>query len=270
VVLSSFLASAIADPVFGNPGGHSSLEILVAVYAYAVQIFADFSGYTDIAIGVALLLGFRFPDNFDNPYTARSLQDFWRRWHITLSRWLRDYLYIPLGGNRRGRVRTYVNLFVTMLLGGLWHGAQWTFVVWGGIHGAGLATGHGRRARRERRGLDPLPDGPLERIWQRAVTFHLVCFAWIFFRAGSITGAFDLIGRLFTGWGPAPLVTPLVLLAIAVGIGMQYLSVDAAERMQVRLSRLRPVALGALLGLLLFLITTLGPQGVAPFIYYRF
>src|SRR5205814_2623472 len=113
VVLSSFLASAIVDPVFGAPTSHSSLEILFAVYGYAVQIYADFSGYTDIAIGVALLLGFKFPQNFDAPYTARSLQDFWRRWHITLSRWLRDYLYIPLGGSRRGQRRTYVNILVT-------------------------------------------------------------------------------------------------------------------------------------------------------------
>src|ERR1051325_1776170 len=117
VVVSSFLASAIVDPVFGTPGSHTSLEILVAVYAYAIQIYADFSGYTDIAIGVALLLGFKFPENFDAPYSARSIQDFWRRWHMTLSRWLRDYLYIPLGGSRGPRWKTYRNVMITMLLG---------------------------------------------------------------------------------------------------------------------------------------------------------
>src|SRR5436190_1310876 len=137
VVISSFLASAIVDPVFGTPGQHSGLEILVAIYAYAIQIYADFSGYTDIAIGVALLLGFRFPENFNAPYTARSLQDFWRRWHMTLSRWLRDYLYIPLGGSKGSRQKTYRNILITMLLGGLWHGAGWTFVAWGGLHGLG-------------------------------------------------------------------------------------------------------------------------------------
>src|SRR5919204_4768385 len=166
VVISSFLATAIVDPVFRDPSAHTSLEILFAVYGFAAQIYADFSGYTDIAIGVALLLGFHFPQNFDRPYTARSLQDFWRRWHITLSRWLRDYLYIPLGGNRKGAVRTYVNIALTMLLGGLWHGAAWTFVAWGGIHGAGQALGHWRREQRVRRGLPALAEDPASRLWQ--------------------------------------------------------------------------------------------------------
>ena len=138
-MLADLLATRIVDPVFGAPAAHSGAEVAAAIYGYAVQIYCDFSGYTDMAIGLALLLGFRFPDNFDRPYAASSLQDFWRRWHMTLSRWLRDYLYIPLGGNQRGLRRTYVNLILTMLLGGLWHGAAWTFVIWGGIHGGGLA-----------------------------------------------------------------------------------------------------------------------------------
>ena len=153
VVIANHLATHIVDEVFAAPNRHSSLEVLVGVYGYAVQIFADFCGYTNIAIGIALLLGFEFPQNFASPYTAVSLQDFWRRWHMTLSRWLRDYLYIPLGGNRKGSVITYRNLMLTMLLGGLWHGAAWTFVVWGGIHGLGsvhrardrLAPAHRRR-----------------------------------------------------------------------------------------------------------------------------
>ena len=151
VVIANHLATAIVDDVFAAPEAHSSLEVLVGVYAYAVQIFADFCGYTNIAIGVALLLGFRFPQNFASPYTAVSLQDFWRRWHMTLSRWLRDYLYIPLGGSRKGRLVTYRNLMITMLLGGLWHGAAWTFVIWGGIHGVGLACQRFVRDRRAAR-----------------------------------------------------------------------------------------------------------------------
>ena len=270
VVLSSFLATAIVDPVFNTPGQHSSLEILVAIYGYAVQIYADFSGYTDIAIGVALLLGFTFPDNFDSPYTARTLQDFWRRWHMTLSRWLRDYLYIPLGGNRGSRLSTYRNVMITMVLGGLWHGAAWTFVMWGTIHGVGQVTGHWRRSRREARGLEPLPDGRWDRIAQRIVTFNVVCLAWVFFRSDSFSTALTLLRRLFTAWGPAPAVTPLVLLAIAVGIGAQYLPHDAVDRVRVAFSRLRPAGQGVLLAVTLFGITTLGPQGVAPFIYYRF
>ena len=160
VVIANYLADRIVDDVFGSPNQHSSLEILVAVYGYAVQIFADFLGYTNIAIGIALLLGFTFPQNFASPYTAVSVQDFWRRWHMTLSRWLRDYLYIPLGGNRKGKLFTYRNLMITMLLGGLWHGAAWTFVVWGGIHGAGLAWERWRADRRAAQGLPEPADTP--------------------------------------------------------------------------------------------------------------
>ena len=169
VVIASYLATKAADPLFGFPHQHAGIEALVGVYAYAIQIYADFSGYTDIAIGLALLLGIQFPQNFNRPYSAASLQDFWRRWHMTLSRWLRDYLYIPLGGNRRSRSRTYVNLMLTMLLGGLWHGAAWTFVVWGGLHGAGLAverwlTEHRASAPPEGAPLaGPRPDGPAPR-----------------------------------------------------------------------------------------------------------
>ena len=270
VVISSFLATAIVDPVFRDPSAHSSLEILFGIYGFAAQIYADFSGYTDIAIGVALLLGFHFPQNFNRPYTARSLQDFWRRWHMTLSRWLRDYLYIPLGGNRKGRARTYLNILLTMLLGGLWHGAAWTFVVWGGIHGTGQAVGHWRRERRAMLGLPPLDDRP-STVWrQRLITFHIVCLGWVFFRADSFGTAMTVLGRVFTAWGTAPLVTPLVLLAVAVGIGTQFLPVDMGERVQMALSRHRSVTLGVALGLVLFLISSMGPQGVAPFIYYKF
>ncbi|HEX2576613.1 MAG TPA: MBOAT family protein [Aquihabitans sp.] len=139
VVVSSYLADAIVDPVFRIPSQHQAVDTLLGIYGYAIQIYCDFSGYTDMAIGLALLLGFRFPQNFDAPYTSASLQEFWRRWHMTLSRWLRDYLYIPLGGNQRGPNRALLNLFLTMLIGGLWHGAAWTFVVWGALHGGWLA-----------------------------------------------------------------------------------------------------------------------------------
>ena len=129
------LATRLVEPVFAVPQSYGAWDTLLAVYGYAAQIYCDFSGYTDIAIGCALLLGYRFPRNFNAPYTAVDPQEFWRRWHISLSSWLRDYLYFPLGGSRKGKLRTYINLMVTMLLGGLWHGAAWTFVVWGGLHG---------------------------------------------------------------------------------------------------------------------------------------
>jgi D-alanyl-lipoteichoic acid acyltransferase DltB (MBOAT superfamily) len=270
VVISSYLATAIVDPVFGDPARHSAIEVIVAAWAYAIVIYADFSGYTDIAIGLALLLGFQFPQNFDRPYSAVSIQAFWRRWHMTLSRWLRDYLYIPLGGNRRGTTRTYVNLMVTMLLGGLWHGAAWTFVIWGGYHGALLSLEHYRAARRaERGGEEPAWPG---RVWvQRLVTFQLVCVGWVFFRSDSLATALEMFGRLVTGWStPTELVTPLVLGAIALMLVTQLWPPAFARHLQERVSTLGPVSLGAVGAVGLFAITTLGPQGVAPFIYFQF
>jgi D-alanyl-lipoteichoic acid acyltransferase DltB (MBOAT superfamily) len=271
VVIANHLATHIVDDVFAAPQRHSSLEVLVGVYAYAVQIFADFCGYTNIAIGVALLLGFKFPQNFDAPYSAVSLQDFWRRWHMTLSRWLRDYLYIPLGGNRHGRLATYRNLVATMLLGGLWHGAAWTFVVWGGIRGAGLAVERAARDIRAWRGVSPPTDTRLRRVAGRLVTFHVVCFAWIFFRADSFGRAWQIITQLFTAWSaPAPLVTTSVLAAIAVGIGAQYAPAGLARAIPAAFARLPMPAQAACLGVALMLVQTLGPPGVAPFIYFRF
>ena len=139
-VISDYISVNFVERIFDNPGLYSGLENLFGVYGYALQIYCDFSGYSDMAIGIALLLGFRFPINFNSPYKADSVTDFWHRWHISLSTWLRDYLYISLGGNRKGKIRTYLNLFLTMLLGGLWHGASWNFIVWGGLHGIALAV----------------------------------------------------------------------------------------------------------------------------------
>lgn len=276
VVLASFLATNLVDPVFEVPQAHSSLEVLVALYGYAVQIYADFSGYTDIAIGCALLLGIRFPDNFDSPYSALSLQDFWRRWHMTLSRWLRDYLYIPLGGSRGPRWRTYRNLMTTFVLGGLWHGAAWTFVVWGAIHGVGLSIERELRewaARRRRLALVAgrrpvtLPGG---RVLRRLITFHVVCLAWLFFRADSVSAALSLLGRLAWAHGPAPLLSPLVLTAVAGGVAVQYLPRDPWARLQAATSRLAPALQGVGLAAALVVIGALGPSGVPPFIYFRF
>ncbi len=182
VVISSFLATAIVDPVFNNPSLHVNFEILVAIYAYAIQIYADFSGYTDIAIGCALLLGLRFPQNFDAPYAATSIQSFWRKWHMTLSFWLRDYLYIPMGGNQGSELWGMTTIFLTMLIGGLWHGAAWTFVIWGAIHGAAMVIERKWDMNRATRGIAP---GRYTKFWRWLVTFHVVCFAWVFFRAES-------------------------------------------------------------------------------------
>jgi alginate O-acetyltransferase complex protein AlgI len=274
VVIANYLATNIVDAVFGAPVQHSSLETWVGVIGYSVQIYADFSGYTDMAIGLALLLGFKFPQNFDSPYAAISIQDFWRRWHMTLSRWLRDYVYIPLGGNRKGEPRTYLNLMATMLIGGLWHGAAWSFVIWGGLHGSWLAIG---RWRRERGHLTDATSG--WGLWrQRIATFALVCFAWIFFRAGSENGlstAWEVIKRLFDNWGAAsPLLEGRaglgIALAIIVGIGTQYLPARIPQAIMAWFSRRQVVVQVVVLALALMVSRTMGPQGVAPFIYFQF
>jgi D-alanyl-lipoteichoic acid acyltransferase DltB (MBOAT superfamily) len=271
VVIANYLATAIVEPIFGDASRHSSLEVVVGIVAYAVQIYCDFSGYTDIAIGIAMLLGFKFPQNFDRPYSARSIQDFWRRWHMTLSRWLRDYLYIPLGGNRRGETRTYVNLMITMLLGGLWHGAAWHFVIWGGLHGAYMVIGHKKHELRERGVLAPLPDARWLPVLQTISTFVLVCVGWAFFRADSVATAVQMLLRIVTlAPGPTDLITVPVLIAITVGLATQFMPHAPADRLKVALSHLRPVPLGVAGALTLFTITTLGPRGVAPFIYFQF
>ena len=185
---------AIANAVFDGHMGSNAAVMLLGVYAFAWQIYGDFSAYSDFARGSAQLLGFHFMVNFKQPYLAVSLQDFWRRWHISLSTWLRDYLYIALGGNRLGTVRTYVNLMSTMLLGGLWHGANWTFVVWGAIHGVGLAV------ERLLTGGKPEASTNVFGRWaQRIFIFHIVCLSWVFFRANSVKAAWDYLGAL-TVW----------------------------------------------------------------------
>ncbi|MBA2282284.1 MAG: MBOAT family protein [Acidimicrobiia bacterium] len=270
VVVSSYLATEIVDPVFGAPAAHGPLELLVAVYAYAIQIYADFSGYTDIAIGCALLLGIRFPQNFDAPYRALSLQDFWRRWHMTLSRWLRDYLYIPLGGNRKGERRTYVNLGLTMVIGGLWHGAAWTFVIWGAIHGGFLAVERWVRERWRASYPDPVLPAAASGVLRWVLTFHVVCLAWIFFRADSFATASDVIAGIVAGSGPAPLVTTLVLVTIGLALLSQFVPAAAVETVQRGFARWGPAAQVAALVIALTTIDVLGPDGVAPFIYFQF
>ncbi len=271
VVISSYVSSDIVTPVFTSPTQHSAPEAIFAAWGYAVQIYCDFSGYTDIAIGLALLLGIQFPQNFNGPYTARNLQDFWRRWHMTLSRWLRDYLYIPLGGSAGTEAQTVRNIMITMVLGGLWHGAAWTFVIWGALQGVGQSFGHIRRLVRERRGLPGVADGPV-RIWvQRFLTFQFVCLGWVFFNASGTAQAFAVLGRLVHGWGQAsPLVTPLLVLVVAGTIASQFVPELTVSRLQAAFSRQKTAVQVGILGFALLGITTFGPVGVAPFIYYRF
>lgn len=210
------VAAVAADTVFGDPQGVGPLTLLMGVYAFALQIYGDFSGYTDIARGSARLLGIRLSLNFTEPYLSRSITEFWRRWHITLSSWLRDYLYIPLGGNRHGKGNTYRNLMLTMLLGGLWHGAAWTFVIWGAIHGLMLSV---ERLRGRTRPADaPFQPSDAVRIF---ITFHLVCLGWIFFRAASFTEAWTVLGGILTlRPGDELSVVAFIPLLALVAIGM--------------------------------------------------
>jgi D-alanyl-lipoteichoic acid acyltransferase DltB (MBOAT superfamily) len=260
VVLADYLARTIVDPVFAVPQSYHGADILMAAYAYTAQIYCDFSGYTDMAIGLALLLGFVFPQNFRSPYRSLGFRDFWRRWHMTLSRFLRDFLYIPLGGNRKGKFKTYRNLFLTMLLGGLWHGAAWTFVLWGAFHGAGLCLEHGFARQWER-----VPK------WLRwFVTFHLVVVGWIMFRAQSLALFWDTLTGIFRGGAPTLWTAP-VIAAIVLVIGLQLLPSRGVESFQVRIERLNPAIMGvALAVVILFAAATVPGRGVAPFIYFRF
>lgn len=263
-VIASELATALVDPAFFDPAGRSSLDLLLGAYGYAVQIYCDFSAYSDMAIGIAALLGYRFPRNFAQPYRAASLQEFWRRWHISLSSWLRDYLYISLGGNRRGRVRTYLNLFLTMVLGGLWHGANWTFLVWGALHGAWLGIERGWS--RARPGWWPA----LPRWIGVIVTFHVVVLGWIFFRAATVGEALIYLRFLVAGDWRDTLVTPLSLALVVVGLAIHAFPARALPFFAARLRRWPAPALGLAIGAAILLIDSMRPEGVAPFIYYQF
>ena len=271
-VIASEISVNLVDPVFFDPTAYGAVDIAAAVYGYAVQIYCDFSAYSDMAIGLAALLGYSFPRNFDQPYRASSMQSFWRRWHISLSSWLRDYLYVPLGGGRKGLVSSSINVFITMVLGGLWHGAALTFLAWGALHGGvqvieRLGRAVFRRGERGERGegrrrLLPTLIGVL-------VTFHIVCLGWILFRAES----FDLAMAVLQGLGrigPVVMLTPLLLTLIVGGLAMHWLPPRAIEGVAERLKTAPSITLGLLIGVAILLVEAVRPEGVAPFIYFQF
>jgi len=260
VVIADFLARNAVDPVFAVPEAYGAPDAWTALLGYAVQIYCDFSGYTDIAIGLALLMGFIFPQNFDRPYRSLSIREFWRRWHMTLSRYLRDFIYIPLGGNREGQAKTIRNLMITMILGGLWHGAAWGFVLWGALHGAALALEHLRRGRAQ-----SLPPAAA---W--LFTFLFVCLAWIPFRAPNLDTAWAFTQRLVTP-GPATLLTPGIAVAIIGVLALQVAPERPLDALRERLVALPAVALGASLAVAVALVAAAVPgNAVPPFIYFQF
>ncbi|MCB9528563.1 MAG: MBOAT family protein [bacterium] len=270
VAIADPLAINIVDRVFETPAMYSSVELLMGVYGYAIQIYCDFSGYSDIAIGSALLLGFRFPDNFDAPYRARDLQDFWRRWHISLSSWLRDYLYISLGGNRGGAWFTYRNLMLTMILGGLWHGAGWNFLIWGALHGVALAVQRAWQRYREARGQGPLLAGAFGQALAVVATFHYVCFAWIFFRATTFEGAAAVLAGLAEGSLGTVNLTPLVLALIGAGFATHLCPRSLYERAIATFGRWPAIVQAGCLVAVGFVLRELAVFEVVPFLYFQF
>ncbi|MDO7851342.1 MBOAT family O-acyltransferase [Hymenobacter convexus] len=268
-VISDYISLNYVERIFGNPTLFSGIENLLGVYGYALQIYCDFSGYSDIAIGIALLLGYRLPPNFLSPYQSTSITEFWRRWHISLSSWLRDYLYIPLGGNRKGVVRQYINLFLTMLLGGLWHGASLTFVAWGALHGAALAVD-----KLFQKVVRP-GNGWLIKLLGWFITFHFVCFCWIFFRAGTFEVALqvihqithslrpDLLGQVLAAFRP-------VFALVALGYLLHFIPDGLTLRLETALARRSVVEQAVLLTLVIWLVIQVKSAEIQPFIYFQF
>lgn len=268
-IISDYISINFVDRIFDNPALYSGFENLMAVYGYAIQIYCDFSGYSDIAIGLALLMGFQLPVNFNSPYKATSVTEFWRRWHITLSSWLRDYLYIPMGGNRKGKFRTYINLLLTMLIGGLWHGASWKFVVWGGLHGSALAV---------EKLFKPLI-GDRKSVWLKiagwVLTFHFVCLGWIFFRAADYKIALAVISAIFdfSGWNIALEIIRAgwpVFLLLAFGFAAHFFSRKYKVKLE-QIFTLSPLPVQAFaISLVIWVILQVSSAQVQPFIYFQF
>ncbi|MCX7954168.1 MAG: MBOAT family protein [Bacteroidales bacterium] len=267
IIISDYISVNFVDRVFENPSSFSGIENLFAVYGYAIQIYCDFSGYSDIAIGLGLIMGFRLPVNFNSPYKATSITDFWHRWHISLSTWLRDYLYISLGGNRKGKFRTYINLMITMLLGGLWHGANIKFILWGGYHGVLLV-------------IEKLFDTSNEKkmfffeLIKAFITFHLVCIGWIFFRANNINDSFKIISsiseiNLASMYGFIGSYTNVVFLTI-VALIVHLLPNKIKETYKGIFIRL-PMPLQVIISIVvIYFLYNSATSELQPFIYFQF
>lgn len=284
-VISDYISINFVERVFDAPALYSGFENMMAVYGYAMQIYCDFSGYSDMAIGIALLLGFRFPQNFNAPYKATSISDFWRRWHISLSSWLKDYLYISLGGNRHGQFRQYLNLMITMLLGGLWHGASINFILWGGLHGIMLCID--KMWHRICPILSPLdaktpakqqantPWRKMLKVVSAIITFHIVCTAWVFFRSSSFDSAFAMLNQIFTHFQPQVVMQwlegyKLVAIFIATGFIMHFMPGRWANATRLTFSRMPLVVLALLMVCAIYLVVQVKSSDVQPFIYFQF
>jgi D-alanyl-lipoteichoic acid acyltransferase DltB (MBOAT superfamily) len=270
LVISDQVAPHV-ELIFADPAHYNALALLQGLLGYAVQIYCDFSGYSDMAIGSARMMGYRFPENFKMPYSAVTIAEFWRRWHISLSTWLRDYLYISLGGNRKGTGRTYVNLMLTMLLGGLWHGASWNFILWGGLHGVALAV------HRAWQGVCPWRDRPLPGLlaglWRaasQALTLGTVLVGWIFFRCEGLPKSWDFLTGILTGKTDGiPLTSPHILMALT-GVSLAHLLISKHRNWCEEIPNASVTWRIATYTGLFLMIVTLGATDSAPFIYFQF
>jgi alginate O-acetyltransferase complex protein AlgI len=269
-VISDYISSNFVDRVFDAPNNYSAFENLIASYGYTLQIYCDFSGYSDMAIGLALLMGFTLPPNFRTPYKSTSVTEFWRRWHISLSSWLRDYLYISLGGNRKGKFRTYVNLFMTMLLGGLWHGANWKFVFWGVLHGLALAVERFFDSRMK------LPKNKFVKTIQLVLTFHFVIFCWLFFRAKDFQTAFQITENIMSlkfnldQWTTILLGYKNVIMLLVFGFVWHFIPEKGINKLENVFNAIPIYLKAVLLGLVFWIIYATASAGAQPFIYFQF
>ncbi|MFD2890944.1 MBOAT family O-acyltransferase [Flavobacterium chuncheonense] len=269
-VISDYISVNFVDRVFDAPNNYTAFENLMASYGYAIQIYCDFSGYSDMAIGLALLMGFTLPPNFKTPYKSASITEFWRRWHISLSSWLRDYLYISMGGNRKGRIRTYFNLFMTMLLGGLWHGANWKFVLWGVLHGTALAVERFFEPRLK------LPKTAFARAIKIILTFHFVVFCWLFFRAKdfeTVSHILHNIGAIKWDWVQIKTILIAyknVFILMLVGYVWHFIPTKFMTVNESFFGKLPLVVKAILLGFVFWIVYATAAEGTQPFIYFQF
>lgn len=275
VIISDYISLNFVDRIFDNPLHYTGLETLLGTYGYSLQIYCDFSGYSDMAIGIALLLGFEFNMNFDSPYQSASITEFWRRWHISLSGWLKDYIYIPLGGSRKGKKQTYLNLMTTMLIGGLWHGAAIKFILWGGLHGIALVI--------NKLWTKLVPSAKImgyEMSWDRRIlgqiiTFHTVCFIFILFRADNMNTVYNIINNIFTNFHPEIFLQlingyKLVFSLIAFGFVLHFISKKQEIRYQNFLSALPyPIQILYFMAVV-FMVVQFRSADIQPFIYFQF
>lgn len=269
--IGDYLAVNLIDRVFANPVGYTAVENILALYAYSLQVYCDFSGYTDIAIGIALFMGFRLPKNFNSPYKADNVGNFWKRWHISLSTWLRDYLYIPLGGNRKGKMRTNVNLMLTMLLGGLWHGASWEFVIWGGLNGVGLIV------YKYWKRISPYENSKhwAVHFWKVFLTFNFITFTRIWFRSESMQQANQFLSQVWNSFdlsvtGDVITSYAKVLLILLLGYVVHWLPTSFKKLYRDKFIE-SPLWIKLVISVVtVFIIYQSWSADLVPFIYFQF